>query len=58
MEIDWKRVSSREDAACVELARCGDLMLMRNSSNPGVILSFTREEWRAFALGVKAGEFG
>jgi hypothetical protein len=34
------------------------LYLMRDSKNPdGPVLAFTPEEWEAFTLGVKDGEF-
>ena len=34
------------------------LYLMRDSSKPdGPVLAFTPEEWEAFTLGVKDGEF-
>jgi Domain of unknown function (DUF397) len=34
------------------------LYLMRDASNPdGPVLAFTPEEWEAFTLGVKDGEF-
>lgn len=43
---------------CVEAARGDEAVLLRDSKDPqSPILSFTRDEWAAFVLGVKAGEF-
>lgn len=42
----------------VEIARLSDGgAAMRNSSDPGTILFFTRAEWEAFTGGVDDGEF-
>jgi hypothetical protein len=43
---------------CVEVARDGDQVLVRDSKDPaGPVLAFTAGEWAAFAAGVKACEF-
>ena len=45
---------------CVEVARIdeGERVLVRDSKNRnGSYLCFTREEWKAFVLGVGSGEF-
>jgi hypothetical protein len=61
--FEWKK-SSRSmagDNNCVEVALAPDsnsLVAVRNSRDPeGGILYFTLDEWRAFASGVKDGEF-
>lgn len=57
--VTWTRSSFCSDAACVEVLRADALILVRDSKNPDQReLSFTRDEWRAFIEGVKAGEFG
>ena len=43
--------------ACVELATNGELVALRNSREPGVVLRFTHAEMSAFLDGVKQGEF-
>ncbi len=45
--------------SCVDVARfLGVGVIVRNSNNPdGLWLRFTTEEWRAFIMGVLAGEF-
>lgn len=59
MNVNWRRSSSCEDAACVEIAEIdhGAVRLMRHNQEPGVVLTFTRREWDAFLQGVRAGEF-
>jgi hypothetical protein len=52
--------SSRSMAAnaCVELARAGELVAVRDSKNPGVApFHYTRAEFDAFLHGAKRGEF-
>jgi len=55
----WQRSSRCADRQCVEVARDGDAVLLRDSKDPdGPVLRFTRAEWDAFVLGAKDGEFG
>lgn len=43
---------------CVEVARLDDgRVLVRNSVDPGVRLSFDAAEWNAFLDGLRAGDF-
>ena len=44
-------------SGCVAVARDGDVVLVRHSGWPGAVLRFSVEEWAAFLLGVKDGEF-
>jgi hypothetical protein len=45
---------------CVEVKRLAraDIVVVRNSKSTGVEVHFTKDEWRAFLDGAKAGEFG
>jgi len=43
--------------ACVELAPCGDMVALRDSKDPGVVLHLTHREIAAFIDGAKRGEF-
>lgn len=43
--------------ACVELAVAGDLVALRNSRNPRVVLLFTKAEIQAFLGGAVDGDF-
>lgn len=52
--------SSSGGNSCVEVGQHEDgTFLIRHSKRPseGATLTFTNAEWRAFLLGVKAGEF-
>jgi len=52
----WRK-SSRSGGGenCVEAARFGDGVLVRDSKNPaGPSLAFTRAEWKRFLASVKA----
>ena len=66
----WRKSRHSGGDACVEITVTTDtsrwphkadaekLYLMRDSKKPdGPVLAFTPEEWEAFTLGVKDGEF-
>ena len=54
----WQKSSYCGTNACVEVAQTSDAVLVRDSKNPDIApLSFTRDEWTAFVLGVQGGEF-
>ncbi|MDX6394465.1 MAG: hypothetical protein QOJ73_5528 [Streptosporangiaceae bacterium] len=58
---DWRKSSYSGDngGACVEVARnLPGAVAVRDSKDPeGPKLVFTPDEWRAFAAGVRDGEF-
>lgn len=54
----WIKGDSCNNAACVEVARNGDAVLIRDSKNPhGPKLEFSNLEWQAFVQGVRNGDF-
>jgi hypothetical protein len=55
--IVWHRARFCSTGECVEVARDGDAIVIRDSRDPALHLRYTRQEWRAFVLGVKAGDF-
>jgi Domain of unknown function (DUF397) len=55
--VVWQRARSCGNGECVEVASDGDAIVIRDSKNPALNLRYTRQEWRAFVLGVKAGDF-
>lgn len=59
--MGWIKSSKCESSACVEVAveggRTVDSVSVRNSKVPGEVVWFTPDEWMAFIVGVKAGEF-
>ena len=57
---EWQKSSySGVNGNCVEVARnLPGVVAVRDSKNPdGPALAFSPAEWRAFAVGVAAGEF-
>jgi Domain of unknown function (DUF397) len=57
----WRKSSrsGNNGGNCVEVARnLPGAVALRDSKDPGgPVLVFTPDEWRAFAAGVRAGEF-
>jgi len=52
-----KATGSVGDGSCVEIARHGDLLGVRDSKDPaGPVLVFSMTEWQSFLEAVKAGE--
>lgn len=43
--------------ACVEFARAGETIMVRDSKNPGVMLSFSKLEIEAMLYGAQRHEF-
>jgi len=57
-EPHWvKATKSMSGSACVELAPVGDCILLRDSKNPSVFLTYSMAEIDAFLDGAKRGEF-
>ena len=57
-ELRWIKARRSVAAnACVELAVDGDLIALRDSKDPDVVLRLTRSEMSAFLDGAKQGEF-
>ncbi|MFI2291311.1 DUF397 domain-containing protein [Streptomyces niveus] len=56
---DWQKSSYSGTAGnCVNIAAADDgTIKLRESDDPGTIVTTTPEKLRAFILGVKAGEF-
>jgi hypothetical protein len=47
-----------ESGVCIEVARVGEAVLVRDSKDPaGPVLTFTINEWTAFVAGVRADDF-
>jgi hypothetical protein len=58
-EIQWRKATkSGNNGQCVEVAKVGDTINVRDSKDPdGPTLSFTPAEWYAFLEGAAQGEF-
>jgi hypothetical protein len=58
MQPAWRRASFCASNECVEVARQGDLILMRDSAQPhGGVLQYAVEDWGSFMRRIKADEF-
>ncbi len=56
----WRKssYSGGNGGGCVEIAeRPGQVFVRDSKDREGPVLAFTREEWRAFAAGVRRGEY-
>jgi hypothetical protein len=54
----WRRSSKCANSECVEVASERDMILLRDSKSPETpAFRYTKQEFRAFLDGVKAGEF-
>jgi hypothetical protein len=57
-ELTWIKASrSVASGACIELAADGDLIALRDTKKPQVVLHFTKTELGAFIDGAIRGEF-
>ena len=56
-DVTWLRSSACADSACVEVGRSGNDVFVRSSQRPDEVTSFTIDEWEAFSVGIKAGDF-
>lgn len=58
--LDWVRATDDPDphTPCIEVAAGeGDLVHIRQSDDPGHVVTTTRAKWDAFVLGVRNDEF-
>ncbi|MGH3945447.1 MAG: DUF397 domain-containing protein [Pseudonocardiaceae bacterium] len=54
----WKKSTASGSAGCVEVARTGEMLLVRDSKDPsGSVLTFSGAEWTAFLIGACSDEF-
>ena len=54
----WHKARACESGACVMVARQGESVFIKNSTEPdGPVNVFTREEWSVFIEGIKLGDF-
>lgn len=56
VEVGFTKSSFCGPGECVEVER-GEQVVVRNSTNPDVQVTFTADEWRVFLQGVKNNEF-
>ncbi|MFE5582679.1 DUF397 domain-containing protein [Kitasatospora sp. NPDC056531] len=57
-QLNWQRSSfSGEKTNCLEIASEGELVYIRESDNPDLVVTTTRTKLNAWILGAKDGEF-
>ena len=56
--LEWRVSRTCDGGACVMVARNGDIIFFGNTTQPdGPKLSYTSAEVKAFATGIKRGDF-
>ncbi len=56
--LTWRVAKACDGGACVMVARDGESILFGNTTQPdGPKLSYTRPEVKAFAAGIRRGDF-
>lgn len=53
----WRKSSRCETNTCLEISRSNGLLWLRNSTRPGVTVSFTELEWEIFRDALIRGDF-
>lgn len=53
----WRKSSFCAAGECAEIARKDDVILVRSTLAPRVVVRYTPEEFRALRLGFQSGEF-
>jgi hypothetical protein len=49
--LSWKKSTASGSGACVEVAKAGGMVFIRDSKDPsGSVLAFSRKEWGAFLV--------
>lgn len=55
--VVWRRSSFCQTGECVEVAALDGMILVRDSKRPEPVLAYSSEEFRSFALAIRAGEY-
>lgn len=55
--MEFKNSSFCGVGACIQVTDKDSTIFIRQSENPKIIISVSKEEWSAFIAGVKNGEF-
>jgi uncharacterized protein DUF397 len=57
-ELSWIVALACNGGACIRVASQGDQIVIGDSKNPkGPVLTYSRDEWKAFANGIREGDF-
>ena len=55
--VKWRKSSFCAAGECAEIAKDGEIILMRSTNAPRVVVKYTPEEFRALKLAFQSGEF-
>jgi Domain of unknown function (DUF397) len=55
--IAWRKPAFCQSGECIEVAASGDAILIRDSKDPGPVQVYSAAEFRAFAMGIRAGDY-
>ena len=53
----WERSSFCANGTCAEIASDGEFVYLRNSREPGNVITLDLDEWAALRSGIRNGEF-
>ncbi len=53
--LKWRRSSRCNGGQCVEVARLGDEVMVRDSADPDRIITVSAGNWQQFVSGIQAG---
>jgi hypothetical protein len=53
----WRKAALCATGECIEVAQVDGEVRIRNSADPALVLRCSLDEWRAFARGIKGGDF-
>jgi hypothetical protein len=57
-ELSWRVARRCNGGNCVRIASTGEMIVIGDSKNPdGPVLAYSRSEFKAFAEGIRQGEF-
>jgi predicted secreted Zn-dependent protease len=56
-DLTWQKSSYSQQGNCIEIARHGPDVIIRDTDNPANFITVTAADWQAFLAGVKADEF-
>lgn len=52
-QLTWRRSGRCSGGSCVEVAKVDDRIMVRNSADPRLVVTFTHDEWMAFLDGAE-----
>jgi hypothetical protein len=53
----WHRSRKCDQGNCIEIIVSTEMVMMRSSTDPNRTLTMSRDEWRAFLIRAKDGDF-